>query len=81
MMNNFTFEAIAFGVVLLAYFVLHFLAEFIIKIELQKKKTKRISDCKTYKTITRRGENFEYEFPLNPNLDEFWLRLSAKVID
>ncbi|QXP52849.1 RDD family protein [Cellulophaga sp. HaHa_2_1] len=81
MMNSFTFEIMAFGALLLAYFVLYYLSDSIIKIELQKKKTKRISNCKTYKTITRRGENFEYEFPLNPNLDKFWLRLLAKILD
>ena len=81
MTNDFTFELMAIGVLILTYFTLYYLSKFIIKYELQKKKTKRISNAKTYKTVTRRGENFEYEFPLNPNLDEFWIRLFAKVFD
>lgn len=81
MTNDFIFELMAFGVLILTYFTLYYLSKFIIKYELQKKKTKRISNAKTYKTVTRRRENFEYEFPLNPNLDEFWIRLFAKVLD
>lgn len=81
MKNDFMFKLIIIGVLILTYFVLNYLSEFIIKYELQKKKTKRISNTKTYKTVTRRGENYEYEFPLKPNLDEFWIRLFAKVFD
>jgi uncharacterized RDD family membrane protein YckC len=57
------------------------LSKFIIKNELKKKKTNRISNVKTYKTITRRGEKFNYEYPLNPNIDGFWIRLFAKLLD
>ena len=77
----FPFELIAVGILILAYLTLYYLSNFIIKIELQKKKTKRISNSKTYKTITRRGESIEYEFSLNPNLDGFWIRLFAKTFD
>jgi len=81
MKNDFTFELIFFGVLILSYFVLYYLSKFIINCELKKKKTNRISNAKTYKTITRRGEKYDYEFPLNPNIDGFWIRLFAKLLD
>ena len=68
-------------VILLIYFAVYYVSELIIKNELQKKKTKRISNSKIYKTITRHGEDFDSEFPFNPNLDEFWTRLFAKLLD
>ena len=80
-MNDYIFELFFFGVLILVFFVIYYLFKFIIKKELLKKKTKRISNSKTVKIITRRGEDFEYEFPLNPNIDEFWIRLFAKVLD
>jgi len=81
MTNDFTFELIFFGVLILLYFTVYYLSNFIINYELKKKKTNRISKAKTYKTITRRGEKYEYEFPLNPNIDGFWIRLFAKLFD
>lgn len=81
MSDEFTFEIIAFGILILAYLTLYYLSTFLIKNELQKKKTKQISKTKTLKIIKRKGEDFEYEFPLNPNLEEFWLRLIVKVLD
>ncbi|WP_051435796.1 RDD family protein [Tenacibaculum sp. 47A_GOM-205m] len=80
-MNDLPFEILAFGGLLLLYLALYYLSEWIIKIELKKKKTNRISNAKTYKTITRRGEKYDYEFPLNPNIDGFWIRLFAKLFD
>ena len=80
-MNDLPFEILAFGGLLLLYLALYYLSEWIIKIELKKKKTNRISNAKTYRTITRRGEQYDYEFPLNPNIDGFWIRLSAKLLD
>ena len=68
-------------ILLVVYISFCYLSEYLIKIELQKKVTKRISETKTYKTITRRGKSFDYEFPLNPNLDEFWIRFFAKILD
>ncbi len=76
-----TYNLIIIIALILAYVFLYYSTEFIITKELQKKKTKRISNAKTYKTVTRRGESFEYEFPLNPNLDGFWIRLFAKILD
>lgn len=76
MTNDFTFKLIFFGV-----FILCYLSEYIINNELKKKKTNRISNVKTYRTITRQGEKFDYEFPLNPNIDGFWIRLFAKLFD
>ena len=63
------------------YFIVYYLLKYIINNELKKKKTNRISNAKTYKTITKRGEKYDYEFPLNPNIDGFWNRLFAKLID
>lgn len=80
-MNDLPFEILAFGGLLLLYLALYYLSEWIIKIELKKKKTNRISNAKTYKTITRRGKKYDYEFPLNPNIDAFWIRLFAKLFD
>jgi uncharacterized RDD family membrane protein YckC len=57
------------------------LSKYIINNELKKKKTNRLSNVITYKTITRQGEKYDYEFPLNPNIDGFWIRLFAKLFD
>ena len=81
MTNNFTFELIFFGVLILMYFIVYYLSKHIINNELKKKKTNRISNARTYKTITRRGEKYDYEFLLNPNIDGFWIRFLAKVFD
>jgi len=81
MTNDFTFELFFFGVLILLYFIVYYLSKFIINNELKKKKTNRISNARTYKTITRRGEKYDYEFPLNPNIDGFWIRLFAKLFD
>lgn len=81
MTNDFSFELIFFGVLILLYFTVYYLSKYIINNELKKKRTNRISNAKTYKTITRRGEKFNYEFPLNPNIDGFWIRLFAKFFD
>jgi len=81
MTNDYTFELIFFGVLILLYFIVYYLSKYIINNELKKKKTNRISNAKTYKTITRQGEKYDYEFPLNPNIDGFWIRLFAKLFD
>ena len=81
MKNDFTFELIFFGVLILLYFMVYYLSKYIINNELKKKKTNRISNVKTYKTITRQGKKYDYEFPLNPNIDGFWIRLFAKLFD
>ena len=81
MTNDYTFELIFFGVLILLYFIVFYLSKYVINNELKKKKTNRISNAKTYKTITRQGEKYDYEFPLNPNIDGFWIRLFAKLFD
>lgn len=81
MTNDFTLELIFFGVLILLYFIIYYLSKYIINNELKKKKTNRISNIKTYKTVTRRGKKYDYEFSLNPNIDGFWIRLLAKLFD
>lgn len=63
------------------YLLINYGSKKIIRYELNKKHTKRISQTKITKTITRRGKEYDYEFPLAPNLDGFRIRLLAKVID
>ncbi|MCL5246616.1 RDD family protein [Cellulophaga sp. 20_2_10] len=60
--------------------MLNFIAEHLVRKEYQDAEN-RISGTKTYKTISRRNELFEYEFPFNPNIKKLYLRLIAKVID
>jgi len=81
MIDNIVFEIFFLTVGLRVYLGIYYASNFLINNELKKKNTKRISNTKTHKTITRRGEEYDYEFPLNPNIDRFWFRFFAKLVD
>ena len=80
-MKELTFEIIFLAVLILSYFGVYYLSNYLINYEPKKKNTNRISNAKTYKTITRRGQEYDYEFPLNPNIGGFWIRFFAKLSD
>ena len=66
--------------IILIYYGLNYFSEQLILKE-YKNIENRISKTKIHKTVSRRNELFEYEFPLNPNLEKFNLRFLAKLID
>lgn len=80
-MNDFLPYLLFIIALAIVYFIIDFFSDFLIKKELNKKTTNRISNTKTYNTITRRDEKHEYEFPFNPNVDGFWIRAFAKILD
>ncbi len=74
------FDIIFVIFIFLLYFGLNYFSEQLVVKEYENIEN-RISKTKIRKTISRRNELFEYEFPFNPNLEKFYLRFFAKVID
>ncbi len=79
-------ELLSLMVLLFLVYVLDKGLSYLCQIIIEKERVKnlnvaRISETKIKKTISRRGELYEYEFDFNPNVENFNIRLFAKLLD